>query len=112
MNYPVWELGLAPGLLMAFIAVIHVFVSHFAIGGGFFLTLTEYYAYARNDKALLSYVKQHTRFFVLVTLVFGAMTGVGIWFTMGLINPAASSALIHLFVWFWAIEWIFFLIEA
>jgi mono/diheme cytochrome c family protein len=46
-----------------------------------------------------------------LTLVFGALSGVGIWFTAGLINPAGISALIRSFVWGWAIEWTFFLAE-
>ena len=111
MNYPVWELGFGPGLLIAIVAILHVFVSHFAIGGGFFLTLTEYYAVRKKDNNLLDYLYKHSRFFALVTLVFGAMTGVGIWFTIGLINPSATSMLIHNFVWIWATEWIFFLVE-
>jgi mono/diheme cytochrome c family protein len=85
MNFPVWEMELGNGMLIALVACLHVFVSHFAIGGGFFLVITEF--------------------------VFGAITGVGIWFTLGLINPAATSALIHTFVWIWALEWIFFLVE-
>jgi mono/diheme cytochrome c family protein len=48
---------------------------------------------------------------MLLTLVFGAMTGVGIWFTIALINPDATSFLIHTFVFAWAIEWVFFVIE-
>ena len=40
MNYPVWELP-APGLLIAAVAILHVFISHFAVGGGLFLVLAE-----------------------------------------------------------------------
>jgi mono/diheme cytochrome c family protein len=43
--------------------------------------------------------------------VLGAITGVGIWFTIALVNPQATSALINTFVWGWAIEWTFFLTE-
>jgi cytochrome bd-type quinol oxidase subunit 1 len=46
-----------------------------------------------------------------VTVVFGAVSGVGIWFTIGLINPSATSSLIHSYVWGWAIEWVFFFLE-
>ena len=35
----------------------------------------------------------------------------GIWFVIGLLNPAATEALIHNFVWGWAIEWTFFVVE-
>ena len=48
---------------------------------------------------------------ILVSTVFGAISGVGIWFVIGLVHPAATSALIHTFVWGWAIEWAFFLLE-
>ncbi len=78
---------------------------------GLFLVVTEHYAYRKNDEGLLRYLVTHSRFFILVTLVFGAVSGVGIWFTIGLISPAATSALIHIFVWGWAIEWVFFFVE-
>ena len=77
MNYPVWQLGYPGGLLIALIAVLHVFVSHFAVGGGAFLVVSEHLAYKRNDSGLLDYAKRHAKFFALVTLVFGAVTGVG-----------------------------------
>jgi hypothetical protein len=35
MNFPLWDLGgINSGLLIAAIAVIHVFVAQFAVGGG------------------------------------------------------------------------------
>ena len=111
MNFPIWELELGGGLLIAIVAILHVFVSHFAIGGGLFLVVTEHFAYRKNDEGLLKYLIAHSRFFILVTLVFGAISGVGIWFTIGLVNPAATSALIRIFVWGWAIEWVFFFVE-
>lgn len=111
MNYPVWQLGFPGGLLIAFVAVLHVFVSHFAVGGGAYLVLTEHKAYRENDAALLGYVRNHSKFFALLTVVFGAVSGVGIWFTIGLVSPEATSSLIHTFVWGWAIEWVFFFVE-
>ncbi len=111
MNYPVWDVAFGAGLLIALVAILHVFVSHFAVGGGLFLVLTERKARRSNDAALLAWLKSHTQFFVLVTVVFGAVSGVGIWFTIGLISPTATSNLIHAYVWGWAIEWIFFFIE-
>lgn len=111
MNYPVWEVGFGAGFLIAAVAILHVFVSHFAVGGGLFLVLTEQRARRRNDLPLLGWLKAHTKFFVLVTVVFGAVSGVGIWFTIGLIGPTATSNLIHAYVWGWAIEWVFFFVE-
>ncbi|RMF61416.1 MAG: hypothetical protein D6748_01690, partial [Calditrichaeota bacterium] len=111
MNYPIWDVTFGAGLLIAVVAITHVFVSHFAIGGGLFLVLTEKKAYREEDASLLEWLQRHTKFFVLVTVVFGAMSGVGIWFTIGLIHPSGTSALIHSYVWGWAIEWIFFFLE-
>jgi mono/diheme cytochrome c family protein len=111
MNYPVWDVAFGAGLLIALVAILHVFVSHFAVGGGLFLVLTERRARRKNDSALLEWLKSHTKFFVLVTVVYGAVSGVGIWFTIGLISPLATSNLIHAYVWGWAIEWVFFFLE-
>ncbi|MGO8719444.1 MAG: c-type cytochrome [Acidobacteriaceae bacterium] len=111
MNYPVWDVAFGAGVLIALVAVLHVFGSHFAVGGGLFLVVTEKKARRNNDSALLNWLKSHTKFFVLVTVVFGAVSGVGIWFTIGLISPMATSNLIHTFVWGWAIEWVFFFVE-
>jgi mono/diheme cytochrome c family protein len=111
MHYPVWDLPFAHGLLIAVVAVIHVFLAHIAVGGGLYLVVTEVLARRRGDSALLGLVEVHSKTFLLVSLVLGAMTGVGIWFTIGLINPTGTSALIHTFVWAWAIEWTFFLVE-
>ncbi|MDF1545248.1 MAG: c-type cytochrome [bacterium] len=111
MNYPFWDVDIGYGLLMASIAVIHVFVSHFAIGGGLYLVVTEWLAVKRGDSQMLDYLHRLSKFFVLVTVVFGALTGVGIWFIIGLLNPTATEALIRNFIWGWATEWTFFVIE-
>jgi len=111
LNYPHWQLAVPGGMLIALVAVLHVFVSHFAVGGGFFLVVTESLARRQNDAVLLDYCKRHSKFFALLTLVFGAISGVGIWFTIGLVSPEATSSLIHTFVWAWAIEWVFFFVE-
>ena len=110
MNYPVWDVP-ASGLLIAVIAILHVFVSHFAVGGGLYLVLIERKARRGGDAPLLDYARHLSRFFILLTLVFGAISGVGIWFTIGLVHPQATSSLINTFVWGWAIEWTFFAVE-
>jgi len=112
MNYPVWYLPqMGGGLLIAIIAVLHVVIAHLAVGGGLFLVVTERKAVFTNNSGLLEYVKKHTWFFLLLTMVFGGMSGVGIWFIIALVNPAATSSLIHTFVFGWAIEWVFFIGE-
>lgn len=112
MNYPVWYLPeIGGGTLIALIAVLHVFVSHFAVGGGLYLIYAEKKGLRESNQAILDFVKMHARFFLLLTMVFGSITGVGIWFVIALVNPAATSFLIHNFVFGWAAEWVFFLVE-
>ena len=112
MNYPVWQLDVfGGGLWVILIAVFHVYIAHFAVGGGLFLVLAERKAHRENNPAMLDHVRRHARFFLLVTMVLGSMTGVGIWFIIALLNPAATSLLIHTFVFAWAAEWVFFLVE-
>jgi hypothetical protein len=33
MIYPHWDAGIGYGFLMALISILHVFISHFAVGG-------------------------------------------------------------------------------
>lgn len=116
MDYPVWYLPLvSKGFIMAVVAVLHVFVAQFAVGGGLYLVWMERRAQTSQtpdaSAATLGWLQRHTFFFLLLTMVFGGLSGVGIWFTMTVVNPAASSALIHSFLWVWAAEWVFFLVE-
>jgi hypothetical protein len=112
MSYPVWALeSLDGGAWIALIAIAHVFISHLAVGGGFYLVVTETLARRRQDVALLAYVRRHTWFFLLLTMVFGGLSGVGIWFIIALVQPAATGKLIGEFVFGWAVEWVFFIVE-
>lgn len=112
MEYPIWDLTtFGGGFFIALISVFHVFISHFAVGGGLFLPIFEGMAYKDDNPHMLDYVKKHTRFFLLITMVLGGMTGVGIWFTISAIAPGATSSLIHTFVFGWATEWVCFLAE-
>ena len=55
MNYPIWDIPLlGGGLLIAGVAIVHVFISHFAVGGGLFLVLTEMKGYREGDRASLT----------------------------------------------------------
>ena len=112
MNYPVWQLdAFGGGLWIILIAVFHVYIAHFAVGGGLFLVLAERKAEREHNPAILEYVRRHARFFLVLTMVAGSITGVGIWFIIALLSPQATSTLIHVFVWGWATEWVFFVIE-
>ena len=112
MNYPIWEVPFLGGsLVIAIIAIVHTYIAHFAVGGGFFLVLTERKAYREQNPAILDYVKKHNLFFILLTLVFGAITGVGIWFSISLVNPEATASLLNIFLWLWMSEWVLFFVE-
>ena len=112
MNYPVWDVPfLGSGLVIALIAIFHVFISHFAVGGGFYLPITEMAARRRGRKDWMAVLKKHSKFFLILTGVFGAVTGVGIWFAIGLASPEATSTLIHYWVFAWGIEWVVFIVE-
>lgn len=98
-------------MLIAIIAILHVLVSHYAVGGGLFLAVETRYAYRTNNREYLAYLRDHAWFFILVTVVYGAITGVGIWWTIGLASPLATETLIHTFVFGWAMEYVFFVLE-
>jgi cytochrome bd-type quinol oxidase subunit 1 len=116
MNYPFWDIPhLGSAWVIGIIAIFHVMISQFAVGGGFYLPLAERKALRMTDQKLrkewLAQLASHSKFFYLVTGIYGTVSGVGIWFAIGLTHPEATSTLIHNFVFGWAIEWVFFIVE-
>ncbi|HLY41207.1 MAG TPA: cytochrome ubiquinol oxidase subunit I [Terracidiphilus sp.] len=116
MNYPFWYIPhLGSGWVIGIIAIFHVMISQFAVGGGLYLPMAERKAMRIADPELragwLNQLASHSKFFLILTAVFGTVSGVGIWFAIGLTNPEATSTLIHNFVFGWAMEWVFFLVE-
>ncbi len=116
MNYPFWDIPhLGSGWVIGLIAIFHVMISQFAVGGGFYLPLAERKALRMTDPQLradwLKQLASHSKFFLVLTAVFGTVSGVGIWFAIGLTHPEATSTLIHNFVFGWAMEWVFFMVE-
>ena len=112
MDYPVWNVPYLGGsMVIAIVAIIHVFIAHFAIGAGIVNALTETFALRRNEPVLRQFLRDHSRLLIILAFIGGAVTGVGIWFSISLVSPDATGLLIHLFLWAWAIEWIFFLVE-
>ncbi|MDX1918753.1 MAG: cytochrome ubiquinol oxidase subunit I [Candidatus Caenarcaniphilales bacterium] len=112
MDYPAWVIGgVGPGWIIGLIATFHVLVSHFAVGGGIFMPFTEAWARKNNREDIIAFLKDFSRFFLILTNVFGAISGVGIWFAIGLISPQATATLIRLFAFIWGAEWAVFLVE-
>jgi mono/diheme cytochrome c family protein len=93
------------------VAIPHVIVAHFAVGGGLLIAVTETLSVKRDDPELRELARRSSLVLILVSTVFGAISGVGIWVVAGLISPAAISSLIHTYVWGWAMEWVFFILE-
>jgi cytochrome bd ubiquinol oxidase subunit I len=111
VDYPIWDLPIGGGVLIGIVSIAHVLVAHFAVGGGLVIAITATLARRHNDRALRELARRGSFMLILISTVFGAISGVGIWVTIGLVSPTATSALIHNFVWGWAIEWCFFLVE-
>lgn len=112
MEYPFWYVPfITAPMLIPVIAVPHVIVAQFAVGAGILLADLVRRAHRDGNSDMLHYLHGLARFFVLITVVFGAVTGVGIWWTIGLTSPETTSALIHIFVFGWAAEWTAFVVE-
>lgn len=112
MEYPIFDVPMMGGsMLIAAVAIFHVFIAHFSVGAGFLLVCAERGAIRRGDTETLGFCKKYAFAILLVPYVLGTVSGVGIWFTIALVSPRAVSVLIHQFVWDWAVEWVLFLIE-
>lgn len=96
---------------IAIVAVLHVYVAMYAIGGSILLALQLSLAYRLQDAEYVKYLRSHAWFFVLITLVFSSLMGVGIWWTIGLASPLATEDLINIFVLAWGMEYVTFLVE-
>lgn len=112
MHYPFWYVpGLTSPMWIAVVAVIHVYISMYAVGGSVLLAAQTSLAHRTSNKPYLAYLRRHTWFFLLLTVIYGSLLGVGIWWTIGLASPLATEELIHIFVLGWAMEYVTFFIE-
>jgi cytochrome bd-type quinol oxidase subunit 1 len=100
-----------PGVWIAAIAIVHVFLAQFAVGGGALVAWFEWHAQARGNSLLRDFLHRFFSTLVLVSFVLGALTGVGIWFVTALVSPRALLLLVREFHWIWAAEWCFFCLE-
>jgi cytochrome bd-type quinol oxidase subunit 1 len=110
--YPVFEIPQFGGpLLIASIASFHILPSHVATGAFWMTYLIERKAYKEDRPELLEFLKRFSLSILIFCFVAGSLTGVGIWFSATVLSPRAISGLIHNYVWGWAAEWVFFIIE-
>lgn len=113
MDFPIFHLDfLNNRTLIAVIAILHVVINHaFAVGGIPLVTLLEYKGYTSKDPRWDKLAYRVMKTFFIITTTLGAMTGVGIWLSASLINPASIGSLIRVFFWAWFTEWIVFVTE-
>lgn len=112
MHYPIWDISPIGGaMVIAGISIFHVVIAHFAVGAGILNVLTERRAHRLQDPVLLQFVRDNSIFLIYLAFVAGAVSGVGIWLSIGIVAPEATTFLIRLFLWAWAIEWVFFAVE-
>ncbi len=98
-------------LVIAFIASFHILPSHLATSAFWFNVYVENKAYKENRPELLEFIKKYVLVLLIFSFIFGSLSGVGIWYALTVAAPKGISALIHNYVWGWAAEWVFFIIE-
>jgi mono/diheme cytochrome c family protein len=110
--YPVNDFSpLMPGLVMGGVAIFHVFLAQFAVGGGMLLCYFQWLAMTGRNPDARHFVEGYFKVLVLVSFVLGALTGVGIWFTAIQVSAATIGQMVLNFHWLWATEWTFFCLE-
>ncbi len=110
--YPLWEVPvLSAGFILGIIATFHILPSHLSTSAMWFNVFIETKAYRENRPELLEFIKKYALLLLVFAYVTGTLSGIGIWFSATVASPRAISGLIHNYVWGWATEWIFFIIE-
>ena len=79
MNYPFWDIPyLGSGWVIGIIAIFHVMISQFAVGGGLYLPMAERKAMRMPEGPLrddwLKQLASHSKFFLILTAVFGTVS--------------------------------------
>ncbi|WP_345970245.1 MULTISPECIES: cytochrome c [Sulfurimonas] len=97
--------------LMGITGTIHILASHTSVGAAILFAFLSHKAYKENRTDLYVYMKKYGMFLLIFSYVVGSITGPGIWYTATAASPRGISALIHNFVWVWATEWVFFIVE-
>lgn len=119
MDIPLFHLDwLNNRMLIAIIAVLHVLVNH-SLAVGFMplvtwleqkgLSLGKSNEITNPHWDQLIYKIMWTAFIITTTV--GAMTGVGIWFSVSLASPNSIASLIRVFYFAWFLEWLVFVTE-
>ena len=74
MHYPFFDVPqIGGGLLIAIVAILHVVASHFAVGAGLLSPSPIRSPCRGNDTLLLRFLRDNSRFLVLLAFIFGAV---------------------------------------
>lgn len=113
MDFPVFHLDvLGNRWLIATIAILHVLINHgLAVGMMPLVAAMEWYGRKKQDPRWDRLAYRILFVCFLVTTTVGALTGVGIWFSVSLVNPYSIASLIRVFFWAWFTEWLVFITE-
>jgi mono/diheme cytochrome c family protein len=113
MDFPVFHLDFFGNrLLIAVIATVHVLINHMlAVGAIPLIAFLEWLGLRTGDRRWDDLAYRSLFVCFIVTTSLGALTGVGIWLSTSLVNPAAIGSLIRVFFWAWFFEWTVFVTE-
>ncbi|WP_374448548.1 hypothetical protein [Stella sp.] len=113
MDFPVFHLDLLGNRwLVATIAILHVLINHgLAVGMMPLVAAMEWYGIKTRDPRWDRLAHRILFVAFLVTTTVGALTGVGIWLSVSLVNPYSIGSLIRVFFWAWFTEWLVFITE-
>ncbi len=111
--YRAWIFG--AGTVIGTNAVIHLVIAQgVALGFLGLLGLTDYWAWRHGRGSPDSWaklLKRYLTFGTVVSSIGGAVTGAGIWFTIGTLSPRATASMLRVFFWPWFIEYLVFFLE-
>ena len=113
MDFPYFEFPyIGNRWLIALVASLHVVINHSAaIGGSLVVVLAEKRGLDTGDARWDQLAYRLAFAFFVLTTTLGALTGVGIWFSVMVSQPAGLAALLRIFFWAWAVEWLVFVAE-
>lgn len=105
---------LGAGMVIGTNAIVHLVIAQgVALGFLALLGITDWYAWrrGRDAEAWDKLLRRLLAFGVIVSSIGGAVTGAGIWFTIGTLAPRATASMLRVFFWPWFIEWWVFWLE-
>jgi len=113
MDFPLFFLDtIGNRLMFAVIAITHVLINHpLAVGAYPLVVFIEWWGIRTKDAQWDNLAYRVTFVLFIITTTIGALTGVGIWLSAGLISPFGIGSLLRVFFWAWFAEWLVFISE-